>query len=56
MIILINQALYLETHVFRDINSLCRFEESIPYLYVNKANKTTKALLNEILKMEIKRN
>ena len=47
---LIRQSLWLENRGFRNINSLCGFENGIPYLYINY---TCKKLLEGIITREV---
>lgn len=50
---LINQASWLEKHGFRNINSVCNFDESIPYLYLNDAATQLDESNNSLLKIII---
>lgn len=47
---LIKQSLWLENRGFRNINSLCGFENGIPYMYINRSSKK---LLEAIITSEI---
>lgn len=50
---LINQASWLERHGFRNINTVCNFDESIPYLYLNDAAVQLDENNNSLLKIII---
>lgn len=47
---LIRQSLWLENRGFRNINSLCGFENGIPYMYINHSSKK---LLEAIITREV---
>lgn len=50
---MINQATWLERYGFRNINSVCNFDESIPYLYLNDAAVQLDENNNSLLKIII---